>query len=119
MAKGNPNPNPATRFTSDRQPETRGRSKDARDRLSRKFLTDLADDFEANGKAAIVDVRTKDPGRYIAAVASVIPKEIEITRPLDGMDDGQLAQAIELLADVLRNQAPQIPEEETKVKHVN
>lgn len=115
----NKNPSPATRFTSDKQPEKTGRSKEARDKLSRKFLHELAEHFEVNGRDAIARVCKDDPSRYIAAVAGVIPKEIEITRPLDGMDDGQLAQAIELLADVLRNQAPQIPEDEPKVKHVN
>lgn len=115
MAKGNPNPSPETRF----KPGNNGRPKEARDRLSRRFLTDLADDFEANGKQAIIDVRTNDPGRYIAAVASVIPKEVELVRPMDGMDDGQLAQAIELLAEVLRAQAPPPTEELETAKHVN
>lgn len=115
MARGNKNPSPATRF----KPGNNGRPKEARDRLSRGLLNALADDFEKNGVAAIEKVRDNDAPTYLRVVASIIPKEIEITRPLDGMDDGQLAQAIELLADVLRAQAPPIPEEEPKVKHVN
>ena len=107
----NPNPSPATRWKAGERPAGAGRPKEARDRLTRKFLNDLADDFEKHGTAAIVSVRENDPGRYIAAVAAVIPKEIEITRPLDGMDDSQLAQAIETLAAALRLQAPIIEPE--------
>lgn len=114
MAKGNPNPSPSTRFG----PGNPGRPKEARDKISRAFLTALADDFEKNGVSAIEKVRKDDAPTYLRVVAGVIPKEIEISRPLDGMDDSQLAQAIELLADVLRSQAPPIPEE-PKVKHVN
>lgn len=119
MAKGNPNPSPATRFKPGEAPAGRAKQKGDRDRLSRKYLYELAEHFEANGKDAIEKVYALDPAKYLAAVSGVIPKEIEITRPLDGMDDGQLAQAIELLADVLRSQAPPTPEEEPKVKHVN
>jgi hypothetical protein len=109
----NPNPSPATRF----KPGNNGRPKEARDRISRAFLTALADDFEQHGVGAIVKVREEDTANYLRVAASVIPKEIEITRPLDGMDDSELAKAIELLADVLRAQAP-IPETE-KDEHVS
>lgn len=110
----NKNPNQATRFG----PGNPGRPKEARDKISRSFLNALANDFEKHGVKAIESVRKDDPPTYLRVVAGVIPKEIEITRPLDGMDDGQLAQAIELLAEVLRSQAPPPPEEEEK-HHVN
>lgn len=99
----NPNPNPATRFQKGREP-TGGRPKDARDRITRKYLLALADDFEEHGKAAIEKLRETDVGKYISAVGAVVPKEIEITRPLDGMSDGELTAAIQALTDAVRGQ---------------
>jgi hypothetical protein len=51
----NPNPSPATRFGADggAANPSRRKQKGARDRLSADFLTALADDFAANGKATI------------------------------------------------------------------
>lgn len=90
----NPNPSPATRFSSARQPEKAGRPKEARDRITRKFLNALADDFEEHGIQAIKDLREADVGKYIMAVAAVVPKEIEITRPLADVSDEELAALI-------------------------
>ncbi len=98
----NPNPSPATRFTSDKQPETRGRPKEARDRITRKFLNALADDFETHGVDAITKLRETDVGKYIQAVGAVVPKEIEISRPFDGLTDEQVAGLIPLLTEMVR-----------------
>lgn len=99
MAKGNPNPSPATRFSAENP--GRAKQKGARDRLSTKFLTALADDFETNGAAVLEEVRKKDPATYMRVCASILPKEMEITsRPLDGLSDEDLAAAIEHLKAV-------------------
>ena len=68
MPKGNPNPNPATRFSPDNP--GRAKQKGARDRLSAAFLGALSDDFETNGKTVIETVRAKDPSTYLRVVAS-------------------------------------------------
>lgn len=109
MAKGNPNPSPATRFSADKQPETRGRSKDSRDKLSRAFLAELAADFEANGKVALETVRANDPSTYIRVIASLQPKELEITDPMKALSDDKLTAAIEALNEMLKTQAPAPP----------
>jgi hypothetical protein len=60
MPKGNPNRSPSTRFSSEDNPARgRGRQKGARDRLPAAFLSDFADDYDANGKALIQTVRAK------------------------------------------------------------
>lgn len=102
----NPNPSPSTRFQPGVKPEGAGRPKAARDKLTRKFLNTLADDFEKHGQQAIEELRQKDVGKYVMAVASVVPKEIEISRPLDNMSDDQLTAAIQALTDAIRTQAP-------------
>lgn len=115
--KGNPNPSPATRFGTDRQPDKRGRQKGDRDRLSRKYLFELAEHFDAHGKTAIKRVYEEDPAKYLAAVAGVVPKEIELIRPLDGMSDEELLGAIHALTDALRSQAP--PQDDQPTLTVN
>lgn len=107
MARGNKNPSPATRF----KPGNNGRPKEARDRLGRAFLYGLAADFDKDGIKAIEAVREKDPATYMRVIASILPKEIEITRPLDGLQDSELLTAIETLTDAMRAAAPPAPAE--------
>ena len=95
----NPNPNPATRWKRGESPNPGGKPKNARNRVTKRFLEDLADDFEANGKEAIVAAREKDPARYVTIIASLLPKEMIIERPLEGLSDDELAAAIEQLRD--------------------
>jgi hypothetical protein len=114
MPKGNPNPSPATRFSSANP--GRAKQKGDRDRLSAAFLKALADDFETNGAAAIETVRKEDPSTYIRVVAALQPKEIELKAPLDGMDDSQLLEAIGALTQALRAQVPDRSEEGTPEK---
>lgn len=105
----NKNPNPATRFKPGEKPPGNGRPKEARDRLSRAFLTSFADDFEKNGVKVIEDVRREEPGTYLKIGASLLPKEIEITNPMQALSDDKLADAIELLASQIRAKAPAAP----------
>lgn len=106
-----------TRFSADKQPVKNGRPKESRDRLSRAFLTAMADDFEANGVDAITKVRTEDPSTYVRVVASLQPKELEITNPMQSLTDDKLAEAIELLAAQIRDKAPPPPPDEDQPQH--
>ncbi len=99
MAKGNPNPNPSTRFGADNP--GRAKQKGARDRLSAAFLKTLADDFDAHGKTVVEKVRNNDPSNYLRIMAAVIPKELEVTHPLDGVPDGELVELIDALRAML------------------
>ena len=74
-----------------------GRSMGSKDRLSREFLDALCADFTEHGKAAIQDARTSDPGAYLRVIASIMPKEIEIKRPMADLTEDELANAIEFL----------------------
>jgi hypothetical protein len=53
-----------------------GRPKGARSKLSEDFFKALAADFEANGVAAIVSMRTERPGDYAKMIATLQSKEI-------------------------------------------
>lgn len=91
LKPGDPNPNPG------------GKPVNARNQITKSFLMKLAKDFEVNGKTAIEETRTKHPDRYMTIVASLLPKEFVIERPLDGLSDDELAVALtELRALVSR-----------------
>ena len=100
----NKNPSPATRFQPGQ--DSRGKQKGARDRLSTKFLTALADDFEQNGVKALREVRTKDPATYMRVCASIVPKELEIARQsVEDLSEDQLAAYIAVLDKLVQEQA--------------
>jgi hypothetical protein len=104
MPKGNPNPSPATRFSADNP--GRAKQKGARDRLSAAFLTDFADDYDANGKAVISTVRDKDPVAYMCLAAALLPTKVEISEdPIAALSDEDLDHLRTLLD-------PDLPPEE-------
>jgi hypothetical protein len=82
-----------------------GKPRHARNRLTNGFLTRLADDFEKNGAEAIVAAREKDPVGYIKAIASLMPKQVEQSQPLDDLTDAELVAGIALLRSRLTGSA--------------
>jgi hypothetical protein len=82
-----------------------GKAVGARTKLQGKFLHALADDFEAHGVKAIKDMREQDPGRYVQVVAALMPKQVEETKPLDEINDEQLAAAIAILREQIARNA--------------
>lgn len=69
--------------------KTGGRQLGSRNRLSGDFLKALADEFEAHGADAIRICRVEDPATFVKIVASLMPKELEISdnRLKDVSDD--------------------------------
>lgn len=87
----------ATRFSSTRQPEKTGRPRESRDKLTTRFLYEFAEHFEKNGAATIDKVCKDDPSTYLKIAGALLPKEIELTRPMAGMNDDRLSDLIALL----------------------
>jgi hypothetical protein len=56
-----------------------GRVKWVRNKISQSFLEALAKDFEEGGIAAIRIMRVEKPSEYIKCVASLLPKELDIS----------------------------------------
>lgn len=79
-----------------------GRQKGSRNKLADDFVNILYDDFKANGRGAIVAVREKDPSTYVKVIAQLLPKEVTMTRPLEGMSDDELIDAIAILQSQIR-----------------
>jgi hypothetical protein len=83
-----------------------GRAKGARNRISTAFLTALAADFEEHGEAAIKIMRVEKPVEYCNVIASILPKEFEITvNKLVEMDDSELDAVIEFARRSLERRA--------------
>ena len=55
-----------------------GRPKGARDKLTRKYLKALHEDFKKHGPQAIIDMRESKPEAYIAAVGKLVTDKSEI-----------------------------------------
>ena len=71
----------------------KGRPKGYREPLKNNFLKAIHDDFKEHGKEAIVRMRTNDPSGYIRAIASLMPKELDLNHnlsPLAELTDEQV-----------------------------
>jgi hypothetical protein len=76
----------------------KGRPTRARDKLRNSFLSALAEDFALHGEDAIKAMRENDPSGYVRAIASLMPKEMDVTHqvnPLEQLSDDQLAAIVD------------------------
>src|SRR5262245_54157865 len=87
-----------------------GRRRGARHRISTALLEAIARDFEEFGEETVRITRVEKPVEYLRIVASLLPKELEITvGPLQEISDQELELLIEdarkqhRLIDVTRN----------------
>jgi hypothetical protein len=73
------------------QPKTGGRRKGTRDRISTALLEAFAKDFEEHGDEAVRIARVERPVEYLRVVASLLPKEFEISdNRLKDLSDDEL-----------------------------
>lgn len=86
-----------TRFKAGETANPGGKPVGARNKLQGDFMRELADDFAANGKDAIIACRTDKPEQYIRIIASLMPKELEVKRPLEELTDDELAAGVAAL----------------------
>lgn len=91
--------------------DAKGRPTRARDKLRNNFLHALAEDFTAHGKAAIESMRKTDPSGYIRAIASLMPKEMDVKHhtPLDHLTDDQLEAVVDATERFLSERAGEEP----------
>jgi len=73
-----------------------GKPKHAKNRLSNAFLSRMADDFEKHGVRAIERMREERPHEYIKAIASLMPRELEVENrsALDALEEDALEAAL-------------------------
>ena len=79
-----------------------GRPKGARNKLGEEFIADLYADWLEHGRDAIARVREDKPEQYLKVIASLVPKDINLTvSPLEGLSDEQLVRRIRKLDEAL------------------
>lgn len=81
-----------------------GKPEGARNRLQSDFLHALADDFDAHGISAIKRCREETPAAYLRIIASLMPAELEVVRPLDELSDAELNAAIIAIRAIFADQ---------------
>lgn len=80
-----------------------GRPKGSRNRLNEDFLADLHEAWGQRGKQALAEA---SPDVLVKVVAGLLPKQVEVTRPLESMTDEELAAAAEYLKAIVAQSAP-------------
>ena len=75
----NPETTGDTRFKPGQSGNPAGRPKGARHKLGEAFLLALQESFVTGGKEAIAEVMENKPNQYLKVVASILPKELELS----------------------------------------
>jgi hypothetical protein len=95
-----------------------GSTKGYRKTLQGDFLRSLAKDFSKHGAEAIRQAREDDPLGYVRTIAALMPKEVELVRPLEALSDDELSAIAEQLRSALGtgsvregDRAPRLPSE--------
>jgi hypothetical protein len=93
--------NVETRFKPGVAQNPGGKPVGARNRITAHFLNALADHFAKHGKGAIQRACDEDPVGYLKVIGALMPKQIEVTRPLEGLTDDELAAIAEQIRSAL------------------
>jgi len=87
-----------------------GRPKGSRNKLGEAFIQTLYADFIEHGAGAIEAVRTDDPATYMRVVAALLPRELEVKRPLADLSDDELANALEFIRAAIASDSGDAPD---------
>ena len=76
----------------------KGRAPGSRNRLGEAFIEALYADFREHGVETIAKVREEKPDQYLRLVASLMPKDLNISvNPMDDWTDDELSAVIRAL----------------------
>jgi hypothetical protein len=89
-----------------------GRPRGVKDKLAVTFLEALQKDFEEHGMEAIRIARVEDPVRYVAIIAQLMPKDLQIEHRRFGQLsdeelDGVLEYVRQMRAKLIEQQSTQ------------
>ena len=84
----------------------KGRPKNAKQRLSDKFLADMLEAWETSGKAAIAKVVEDRPHEFLKVVAAIVPKELHVKAgALEEITDDELISQLDAVRSLLASGA--------------
>jgi len=76
--------------------------------FNKRFLLDLAEDWQQHGREVFKRVRRESPASYLKVCAMLVPKEVKLehsTSAIKAMTDEQIEQAIEAIQTMLAARA--------------
>ena len=76
--------------------------------FNKRFLLDLAEDWQQHGREVFKRVRRESPAAYLKVCAMLVPKEVKLehsTSAIKAMTDEEIEQAIEAIQNMLAAQA--------------
>ena len=93
-----------------------GRPKGSRNRLGQKFLNDALAAWEEHGVSALKIMAIEDPPRFCLMMASILPKEVDITSTaITELGDDELDRMIGEMRGRLTQASPPMKVIEAKV----
>jgi hypothetical protein len=75
--------------------------------FNKRFLLDLAEDWQRHGREVFKRVRRESPASYLKVCAMLVPREMKVEHSggVKAMSDEQIEQAIEAIQNMLAAQA--------------
>jgi hypothetical protein len=101
-----------------------GRTKGIKNKLSHKFLSALAEDFEEHGEGVIKICRIERPHEYLKLIAGLMPREFEVTNThiteipdadIDALITVVEARVAEFIGGPDERESPEINGEQTRL----
>jgi hypothetical protein len=78
-----------------------GRPKGSRNKLTSEFFDDFFAAWQTYGAKALKDVAENNPRDFVRAAAMLMPKEFQLSSPLDDLTDADLADLIAALRSLI------------------
>lgn len=97
MANPNPKRSNLKPFVKGQSGNPGGKPVGARNRVQGDFIRAIAEDFEQHGRDAIQRCRLEKPDVYLRVIATMMPKELQESRPLEDLTEDELLAGMSAL----------------------
>ena len=86
------------------RPRAGGSPEATRRAFNKRFLLDLAEDWQQHGREVFKRVRRESPASYLKVCALLVPREMKLEHSggVKAMSDEQLERAIEVIEELIR-----------------